>query len=105
MPRPVYSVRFYAAFLTSAGTHIAFTVPAGHTYVLKSATFFSGSAGDAFLNDAGLGVPLHGFSSSSGDEGIDWFPSHVWEAGDSCSVQVNSGTWVVLLSGYDLADV
>lgn len=101
--RPVYTVRLAAHSGATSGVTALFTVPSGHTYVIRDVTLFcSAGPGQAFIQDGSTGIPQARADAAATLDLHTESRRIVYPAGSVCNIGVVSGTWSAWLSGYDL---
>jgi hypothetical protein len=99
----VYSTKFAAGSQNSGTNSNIFTVPSGHTYVIRQITLGLTSAGpgSCLITEGGFWI-----ASSIGlptqYESVSFNGRWVMDAGDVMNCDAISGNWTFHVSGYDL---
>lgn len=107
MARDVYSLRIFAhASLTSGAGTVGPTVPAGLVYVVRDIDVVRSTTGASeqldFFNP--LGGVLWNVVPGVLDAGANghWRGRQIFSEGEQVGVRAFSGTWAVMVSGYQL---
>ena len=108
MAARVYSLRIFAhASLVSSGGKVGPVVPTGMIYILRDVDLWESTGGSAAMViwSGALGVLGQFVSppSSAPSRNIQWSGRQVYEEGEQVGFQVQSGTWAITASGYQLS--
>ena len=99
----IYSKKLFDGYLTGAGAHALFTVPSGHTYVIRSITYstFSAAVNQGYVGRAGNSV-LAGWVNLAVLLPQTVNMRQVLNAGDALQCVLVTSDVLLAISGYDL---
>lgn len=105
--QPVYSRLLFAGQITTVGSNVTvYTVPSGHTLLLRrvTASNFSG-ASNGFYVVTGTGGVSYVVPPIANGAAFDWDTWHVLEATDTLSIYLGAGPFRFWISGQLLTNV
>lgn len=104
MSWPVFTERFGGLSDVTTGVHLIGTVPAGRAWILTDvdAEESGGSGGTIYLLLGAYG-PIKLTTDATDSASLQWRGRQRLYAGEELQAYVDSGTWRLLATGYELS--